>query len=243
MTSSPDEVRTGLAIVTTAAAAELISSAEPVESATDLRALLFLAAPIIVSDYSDGAAALALDWYEELREAAEVRRRFTPEPFRVVTDDYVRARVAAATADLLNVPADRFAEAKTATLSLVADSLPEMVADGFRETITRNAINDPSSAGWKRFARPGACKFCLMLAARGAVFTEKTARFAAHGAVMNGGRKGGDCQCIAGPEFGGPETWSEATPIQYVASRRKRTPKQRAELREYLSDNFPDAPG
>jgi hypothetical protein len=243
MTSSPDEVRTGLTIVTSAAAAELVASAEPAETASDLRALLFLAAPVIVSDYSDGAAALALDWYEELREAAETKGRYAPEPFRVVTDEYVRAQVAAATVDLHDVPSGRLEEVKRVSLSLVADSLPEMVADGFRETITRNAINDPASAGWKRFARPDACKFCKMLAAKGAVFTEKTARFAAHGAVMNGGRKGGDCMCIAGPEFGGRDTWSEATPIQYVASQRKRSPQQRLKLREYLTENFPDAPG
>lgn len=241
--ATPDEVRTALSSVTAAAAAELAAAAEPAESAEELRALLFLAAPIIVSDYSDGSAALALEWYEELREAAAPRRPFAPEPIRLVTDEYVRSVVAASTVALTDNPANVPAETLDTVLKLVVDSIPEIVADGFRDTITTNAINDPASAGWKRFARPGACKFCVMLAAKNAVFTEKTARFAAHGAVMKGGRKGGDCQCIAGPEFGGTGTWAEATPMQYLASRRRRTAKQRAELRDYLNDNHADAPG
>jgi len=241
--ATPDEVRTALGAVTATAAGELAAAAEPAETAEDLRTLLFLAAPIIVSDYSDGAAALALDWYEELREIAAPRRPFAPEPIRLVTDDYVRSVIAASTAALAGNPAGAPTETFDVALRLVVDSIPEIVADGFRDTITTNAINDPASAGWKRFARPGACKFCLMLAAKGAVFTEKTARFAAHGAVMNGNRKGGDCRCVAGPEFGSPDVWVEATPMQYMASQRNRTAKQKAKLREYLAENFADAPG
>lgn len=60
---------------------------------------------------------------------------------------------------------------------------------------------------------------------------------------MAGGRKGGNCMCIAGPAFGGKEIWAEATPVQYLASRKKRTAKQKAALRKYLNSNFPDAPG
>lgn len=241
--ATPDEVRTALTAVTAAAATELATAAEPAESAEELRALLSLAAPIIVSDYSDGTAALALDWYEELREIAAPRRPFAPEPIRLVTDEYVRSVVAASTVALVDDPAGTSTEVLDVTLRLVVDSIPEIVADGFRDTITTNAVNDPASAGWKRFARPGACKFCLMLAAKGAVFTEKTARFAAHGAVMAGKRKGGDCQCIAGPEFGGRDIWTEATPMQYLASRPRRDAYDRARLREYLNENYPDAPG
>lgn len=217
--------------------------AESAATTEDLRAALFLAAPIIVADYSDGTAALALDWYEELRDASEVTRPFTPAPIRLVTDDYVRSVIAATTKALLEVPQSELPEVKQATITLVRDSIPEMVADGFRDTITKNATADPAAAGWRRFARPGACKFCLMLAARGAVYTEATARFAAHGAVMAGNRRGGDCMCIAGPAFGGKEIWAEATPMQYLASRPQRDQYDRDNLRAYLKEHYPDAPG
>lgn len=243
MATSPDEVRTGLTIVTAAAAAEVVAAAEPAETADDLRTVLFLAAPIIIGDYSDGAAALALDWYEELREEAAPRKAFAPEPFRAVTDDYMRSVIAETTSKLIGLDGRDFDEAKRPTLELVRDSIPEMVADGFRETVTRNSINDPATAGWRRFARPGACKFCKMLADKGAVFSATTARFAAHGAVMRGNRKGGDCKCVAAPVFRNGDVGPEASAIQYVASRRKRTPKQRTELRDYLNENFPDARG
>ena len=239
----PSQVRTGLTIVSAAAAEELAVVAAQTTSAEEMRAALFLAAPIIVSEYSDGTAALALDWYEELREFAAPEEAFAPSPVRLVTDEDVRAAIAAATVALQSTPDDLAPDAITTTLRLVGGRVEELVADAFRDTITVNSNQDPESVGWRRFARPEACKFCVMLAAKGAVYTERTARFAAHGAVMGGNRKGGNCMCIAGPAFGGKEIWAEATPMQYLASRRKRTAKQKAELRDYLNEHFPDAPG
>jgi hypothetical protein len=206
---------------------------------------LFAATPLIVSEYGSGSSTLALDWFEELRAEAKPSQPYTPTPRLTVTDDDVAAMVARITASLHEVDASRAAvDALMAeSLSLLESGVQNEVAGGFRDTITQNAKDDPASVGWRRFARPEACKFCLMLAARGAVYTEATARFAAHGAEMNGGRKGGDCMCIAGPAFKGKEVWAEATPMQYLASRTKRTAKQRADLRDYLNHNFPDAPG
>lgn len=242
-TTPPDQVRTALTVVTAAAASDAAAVAARASTAQEARAALLLAAPLIVGDYSDGAAAVALDWYEELRDAAKVRRPFTPRPFRLVTDDYARNVIAASTQALAEPDEDFSMDDIGITLVLVDGSIHELVASAFRDTITRNTTADTSAAGWKRFARPGACKFCVMLAAKGAVYTEKTARFAAHGAVMGGKRKGGNCMCIAGPEFGDPDTWAEATPMQYVASKRKRSAKEKARLRDYLTENFPDAPG
>lgn len=239
----PDQVRTGLTLVTSAAAQDLQAVATSSASTTEVRSALFVAAPLIVSEYSDGAAALALDWYEELRDAASPDRPYAPVPIRLVTDENVRAVVALSTVALMDKPGPSIDKAINTSLQLVVGGLQELVADAFRDTMTKNTVADPAAAGWRRFARPGACKFCLMLAARGAVYKEATARFAAHGAVMRGKRRGGNCMCIAGPAFGGPKTWTEATPMQYLASRPERDAEDHARLREYLNDNFPDAPG
>jgi hypothetical protein len=67
-----------------------------------------------------------------------------------------------------------------------------------------------------------------MLADRGAVYKESTARFASHP----------NCFCSAQPVFGENDTGEEASVIQYIASRRSRTPEQRAVLRDYLAANF-----
>lgn len=240
MTTPPERVRAGLTVVTSAAAADVRAVAETADGPAATRAALFAAAPLIVSEYSSGTAALALDWYEELRDAApNVKALFQPRPLVLVTDDIVAAVVASATVTMREDAEDATVEAVAA----VEDETQRLVADAFRDTMIGNVAEDPAAVGWRRFARPEACKFCKMLAAKGAVYTKETARFAAHGAVMAGDRKGGNCMCIAGPEFGGQNDWAEATPMQYLASRRKRTEKERAALREYLTEHFPDAPG
>lgn len=207
---------------------------------------MFAAAPLIVSEYAPAASALSLDWFEEIRDEAAPSSLYVPTPRLNVTDDDVAAVVAQTTEALREITREMegqiermMAEAE----SLLADEVERLAATAFTDTITENVADDPAAVGWRRFARPEACKFCKMLAARGAVYTESTARFAAHGAVMSGNRKGGNCMCIAGPAFGGMEIWGEATPMQYMASKRKRTDAERAALRKYLNHNFPDAPG
>lgn len=210
------------------------------------RGALFAAAPLIVSEYAPGASMLALDWYEELRQEVAPQQLFTPTPVLRVTDEDVAAIIARLTESLRTIQqaTDEEAARLVAEAARLAEAeMQKQVATAFRETITENSREDPASVGWRRFARPEACKFCLMLAARGAVYTQATARFAAHGALMRDGRKGGECMCIAGPAFGGKEIWAEATPMQYVASRRTRSDADRARLREYLNKNFLDAPG
>lgn len=249
MASTPSRVRRALRIVAQAAAADLRSVANAASesgSPSEIRAALFAATPLIVSDYTDGSSALAIDWYEELRDAAQARGQFSPNPLVLVTDDELAAIVAETTSALHDIERgieEDLEAALAESLELLEAEIQEEVAQAFRDTMTGNVERDPAAVGWRRFARPEACKFCLMLAARGAVYTEATARFAAHGAVMRGNRKGGNCMCIAGPAFGGKEIWAEATPMQYVASQSERTPEQQAALRDYLNANFPDAPG
>lgn len=189
-----------------------------------LRNALMVTAPAIVADYSDAAAVLALEWYAEIRAESPVSTIYDPSPMKTVTDVDARAAVARAF--------DVDAEVARAVANLDGE-LEMLVADGFRETVVGNTREDPDAVGWKRHANLDACKFCLMLAAKGAVYTEDTARFAAHP----------NCYCIAGPAIGGKEIWAEATPMQYLASERERTPEQKKELRAYLNKNYPDAPG
>lgn len=255
MATPPDQTRAALLTVATAASAEVAAVAAQAAATgpTEARAALFAAVPLIVESYSVGSSALALDWYEELRDEANPRRPFRPQIVPTFDDDALAAIVAQSTNPLRDLErefarqADRLGEEMTRaldeSLTLLTPQVETLVADGFRETVTENVKADPDAVGWKRHARPEACKFCLMLAARGAVYTEETARFAAHGAVTNGKTTGGNCMCIAGPAFGGKEIWAEATPMQYVASQRTRTPEQQAALRDYLNENFPDAPG
>lgn len=207
-----------------------------------VRTALFAAAPLVVGDYGDAASSLALDWYEELRDAAAPSRSFVPVPLAKVDDDALMSSVAWATQSLyeleqkalrsIDADADRLlAQATSEAMTRLLPEVQKAVAAGFRDTITGNVADDPDAVGWQRFTRPGACKFCLMLAGKGDVYTEATANFAAHT----------DDHCVAGPSF--DPTAPRASAMQYLASRRKRTAKQRADLRDYLNQHYPDAPG
>ena len=94
----------------------------------------------------------------------------------------------------------------------------------YRDTITTNRRRDPSAVGWRRIAESG-CRFCRMLAGRGAVYKAETARFASHT----------HCHCTAAPVFKGQDG-PEASALQYVASKRRKTEADRARVRAYLAD-------
>lgn len=178
--------------------------------------------PEVLGFYSEGSAALAADFYDDARVG--VAGRFSAAP--VVLDRTVKIRRGVVWAsEPLSVDDDELAAARFAQL------MRSEMARPYRDTILTNRKQDPQAVGWTRIARGSAsCKFCRMLADRGAVYREATVRFAAHD----------DCMCTAAPVFKGGEVGPEASTVQYMASKRRRTEKERAFLRDYLEGNFPD---
>ena len=65
------------------------------------------------------------------------------------------------------------------------------VNDGGRDTILGSVQADRRARGWQRITAANPCSFCAMIAARGAVFREDTARFEAHD----------HCACSAEPVY------------------------------------------
>jgi hypothetical protein len=91
-------------------------------------------------------------------------------------------------------------------------------------TVTESSRADPQARGYMRRTRPGACRFCLMVASRGAVFSKATATFACHE----------HCFCEAVPAFGG-----QALPVgPYKPSDRPMNAKDRARVRKWIADNL-----
>lgn len=228
MATSPDAVRRGLIALSAAAVAEILPLLREGRPAASRSALLE-AAPEVTGAYVLGSSALAADWYDELREAARPRTRhltLVPEWQRV--EKYGRALAWATeplTADVIDL-----AEARS-RLSMVTEY---EVFDGASTTIDANVRADREATGWRRHAQPGACKFCLMLAGRGAVYRkETTGRFAAHTS----------CRCTASPTFRDGTAGPEASAVQYVASKRRTTARDRERIRAYLNANYPDARG
>ena len=189
-------------------------------SPQQILAALLEAVPYLISYYTDGSAALAADLFDELRDGADVRRWFRADP--VVTDRTVKIRNAVVWAV---TPVDG---SNVTTATKLAEIMQTEVARPYRDTITLNSRRDPESVGWARVAGDS-CGFCRMLAGRGAVYKRDTARFAAHG----------NCDCTARPVFFG-EQGEEASVMQYTASKRSQTARQKAAVRDYLATYYPD---
>lgn len=178
--------------------------------------------PGVLAVYSEGAAALAADFYDDARVGVAGTYAATP----VVLDRTVKIRRGVAWASQpLSIDDADAAAARFAQLMRSEMTRP------YRDTIITNRQRDASCIGWKRIARGVAsCRFCRMLADRGAVYKEATAYFAAHD----------NCVCTCAPVFRGGEVGPEADVIQYMASKRRRTAKEKAFLRDYLAGNYPD---
>lgn len=63
--------------------------------------------------------------------------------------------------------------------------------NGGRETIRQASLADPRARGWGRITSTKPCRFCSMLAGRGAVYSEATVDFQAHDG----------CHCHAEPAY------------------------------------------
>ena len=177
----------------------------------------------IIGYYSQGSAALAVDFYEEKRANARATGRFAAEP--VILDRVVKIRRGIAWAsEPLSIDDD------AAALSRLAEIVKSEVVRPYRSTILEARRRDPESAGWMRLASASSCGFCKMLAAKGAVYKKATATFAAHDS----------CKCTAVPMFNGEQLGPEASAIQYIASGRRRTAKENQAVREWVAAEYPE---
>jgi hypothetical protein len=217
------ESKAALQLVTSAAVSAAVTALSRLTGPPEeQRAVLLEAVPGIITYYSEGSSALAADFYDDERERAAPPKLYLAEP--VIEDRTVKIRraVAWAAAPLFGDEPDLGASAQR-----LADVVNLETARPYRDTILTNTRRDPSATGWQRVTN-GGCKLCRMLADRGAVYIDTTARFAAHPS----------CKCTAQPVFSNEDYGDEANVMQYLASRRKRTSEQQEALREYLRINY-----
>lgn len=221
------ESRAALQLVTSAAlsaAATLLGKVNG--SPEQQRSILLETVPGVIAHYSDGSSALAADFYDDERERAAAPKLYVAEP--VVLDRLVKIRRGIAWAsDPL------FGDDLTTASSRLAEVVQLETARPYRDTILTNRRRDPSAVGWRRVASGKGCKMCKMLADRGAVYTDNTARFATHT----------NCHCTAQPVFSSSDYGEEASVMQYLASAKRRTAAQKATLRDYLNTNYSDFHG
>lgn len=218
--------KAALQLVTGAAVNAVVTALSRVSGSPEQqRSMLLATAPEVIAYYSVGSSALAADYYDDERERAAPPKLYVAEPVIVDRTEKIRRAIAWASDPL-------FGDDTAAASGRLAEVVQLETARPFRDTITTNRRRDPSAVGWRRVTS-GGCKMCVMLAARGAVYSDQTARFAAHT----------NCKCSAQPVFSSSDYGEEASAMQYMASRKKRTPEQQANLREYLNTNYSDFPG
>lgn len=181
---TPADLRRDVARLTGLAQQDLAAIWRQVASAVEAQEALNDILPDLLRQYGEAASLLAAEWYDDLR------------------DQYLHEapRFGAIPADL----GDQGAEAltgwarNTATSvetmqALIAGGVARRIADWARETVMGSAFADPRAEGWMRVGRGTACAFCRMLISRGAIYTERSVRFASHD----------DCNCGAAPKWGG----------------------------------------
>ncbi|WP_104150972.1 VG15 protein [Mycobacterium intracellulare] len=194
----------------------------------DITQALFDIVPGIVQKWNLAAASVAADWYDHLRETDAVAGHFTA----IVPDigDQGAQALAGWGAEAFKAPVehepvelDQLSPVESAR-NRVEGGLQKRLVNAANLTVTESSKADPQARGYMRRTRPGACKFCLMVASRGAVYTKATATFACHE----------HCHCEAVPAWGG-----KALPVRpYKPSDRPMTAKDRARVRQWIKANL-----
>jgi hypothetical protein len=193
---------------------------DDVRSPVAAKAALLAVMPAVVDEYGAASAAFAADWYDDTRSEVGARGRFraVPATWEAAEDFALWAAQPLFRADL------EFPDAVAQTRHRINGGLQRRIGHASRDTVAGSAVRDPAARGWQR-GGAGKCKsgFCDMLIARGAVYTEATAAFAAHDW----------CKCYAIPAWGG-----QPVPVKsYTPNLNHVSDADRARLREYLREN------
>ena len=196
--------------------------------AEQVRDALMDVLPELGGAYGDAAAALAADWYEDVREASQARGSFSP----VLASPPEPARWEALARWGVDPLFAEQPDAETA-LAKVAGGLQRTIADQHRLTVVESSIADPAASGWRRVGVGDACGFCRMLIDRGHVYTEASVTFRSHD----------HCNCAASP------TWDanvvKVSPAAYEQSKNRPRSDKALKARNqaayaYIRENYAD---
>jgi len=156
-------------------------------NANATRDLLLDAVPLLVASYGDVAATVAADFYDEARDASRVAGRFSARPVASFDLEGLLGQVRYAVGPLYSAAPD-----PDAALGRLALKVDEYTLQQGRETIAESVARDPAKPRWARVPAGDTCKFCIVLASRGAVY--RSAESAGQGRKFHG-----KCDCQATP--------------------------------------------
>ena len=227
MATSPAEARAALIGLTDLARRDLFAIWQELSTlpAEQVSATLRDVLPLIGDQYGLAAAALAADWYDDLREAAEVSGRFLAEPAALPDAERYESLAGWATSPLYQAEPD-----PSSALALVWGGLQRTIADAHRLTIVDNSIRDPQASGWTRVGVGDNCGFCRMLIDRGHVYTEASVTFRSHD----------HCNCAASPSWAPNVVKVSSEPFRQSKKNRSPGTKERdnARARAYIAAHY-----
>jgi hypothetical protein len=163
----------------------------------------------VVARYARMSAGLAGDYYDAERVFAKVTGKFTvpfPDPPPL---EQVEEALRWATKGLWDPPAGSgrsvapLEQRVKSAQELAQAASSKIVTDAGRATILGAVTEDRVATAWARQARPDACAFCKLLAARGVVYAADSVDFQAH----NG------CSCTVVPLFEG-QKWEPTADVR-----------------------------
>lgn len=222
--ATPEQLRRRQEQLTRLAVNDMASMWRQVSNAVEARKALQDLLPSLLRTYGQAAAAVAADWYDEARAAANVGGAFTAIP----------AEIGEQASDALALWASEKGTDLASVQSLVEGGVSRRINTWSRETVMGSALADPKADGWQRTG-VGSCPFCAFLIGRGAVYSESTADFASHD----------HCHCAAVPAFAGtprPVRLDENGKRLDVSTRTTRTDDAQREvdnkrIRAWIADN------
>lgn len=180
--ATPALLRSRVAALTGLASRDLYALWRSVTTAAEARVALNDVLPALIQQYGEAASFVAAEWYDDARDKAGVRGRFSGFPMEV-PDPGVPGLVAWASTEATDLDT---------MLPLVLGGVQKRIANAARGTVMGSSVEDSQADGWMRLG-VGACTFCRMLIGRGAVYSKATVDFGAHD----------NCMCQAAPKFKG----------------------------------------
>lgn len=150
--------------------------------------------PALVAEYGEIGAAVAVDFYDELRDASGVVKPFKAVMADIPEQSRVQASVRWAVGPLFQAESD-----PAQALSNLTEVNDRFVKETARKTIFTSAQKDTARASFARVPSGSkTCEFCLMLASRGAVYAN--AKKAGENKKFHG-----HCDCQIIPMWDGDE--------------------------------------
>lgn len=135
----------------------------------------------VADKYGSASAAIAAEWFEEMRDTAGMTGSFRASAAAMPSTERLEVLARWGVGPLFGASPD-----PVAALHLVSGGLSRQVLGVGRETLMESIASDPASPTYARHASANACAFCAMLATRGAVYTSESSARSVSGESLGG---------------------------------------------------------